>query len=862
MLDSRRLHRFLFQLQMAAPAFVMALTLPTASAQAAATPVVVGTSAAAVAGMLVAAVLGLLLGLLLRAHRFRRLAAQHSAELHESQQRFDILSGSSPIGVFQTDAAGKCTYTNQSWQQIAGLTAQQSLGRGWSSVMHPEDADEAFVKWRRCAEARTEFSHEFRFLRPDGEVRWIHTRSAPVCGADGSLLGHTGTSTDITERRRVEAALRDSAQRFRGLLESAPDAMVIVNARGKIDLVNSQTEALFNYSRDEMLGQGVEMLIPHRFHGSHSGHREGYFANPRTRPMGAGLELFGRRKDGSEFPLEISLSPSQVGTERIVTAAIRDVTRQRHIERELRSARDLALQASRAKSEFVANMSHEIRTPMNGVIGMTGLLLDTALTPAQRDAAETIRYSADALLGIINDILDFSKIEAGMLRLDTVDLEVRRIVERAAALLAETASSKHLRLHCTVEAEVPTMLTGDPGRLHQVLVNLLSNAVKFTDHGEVSLSVGVEDSVAEGVQLRFTVRDTGIGISADGQQRLFQPFTQADGSTTRKYGGTGLGLAISRQLVELMGGQIGVHSVVGQGSVFWFTAGLGHSIRSHALPTLESQPAGDDRQPVSARELTALRSQWRVLVAEDNPVNQRVARGQLARLGLTADVAGSGAQALAAHENQPYELILMDCQMPELDGYAATNAIRVREAAGSPPTWIIAMTANAMVDDREKCLAAGMDDYVSKPVTLQALREALLRFETRQTGAAAPDARPCTSSRTAINRHRLLDTAGGDPVFLRELLQLGLQQAAQQIVLLEQASAQGALPLVGEIAHRNKGGCGACGMDYLAALFGQLEQSAQDGNAEPVGRLVTAVTTEFVRVQQQASDILAEPALH
>jgi PAS domain S-box-containing protein len=404
-----------------------------------------------------------------------------------------------------------------------------------------------------------------------------------------------------------------------------------------------------------------------------------------------------------------------------------DVTERKRLELDLIETRDAALESTKLKSEFLANMSHEIRTPMNGVIGMTGLLLDTKLNDDQRELAETVLTSGESLLTIINDILDFSKIEAGKLEFETLDFDLKNAVEGTVELLAQGAHEKKLEFTSLFDNEVPTALRGDPGRLGQVLTNLIGNAIKFTEGGEVIVRTAKESETAESVVIRFTVRDTGIGMSEAVQQKLFQPFMQADGSLTRKYGGTGLGLAISKQLVDLLEGEIGVTSKPGQGSTFWFTARFGKQPES---PTI-SQPAflsTDKLQVLSPESSTSRRKPGiQILLAEDNIINQKVVVRQLQKLGYRADAVANGREALEALGRIPYDLVLMDCQMPEMDGYEATAEIRRREGI-TRHTPIVAITANALKGDREKCIASGMDDYITKPVNRKILEEVLERI--------------------------------------------------------------------------------------------------------------------------------------
>ena len=665
------------------------------------------------------------------------------------------------------------------------------------------------------------------------------------------LAGMILLTRTLRLRRRAERTLVERDVRTRAILEAATDAFVSMDGAGAITAWNGRAHEIFGWTEAEVLGRKLsDTIIPASSRAMHERRLAHFLATGDGPVLNERIEVTALHRDGHEFPVELAAWPVRSNGTWTFNAFVHDITERLQAQTDLAVARDQALEASRLKSDFLANMSHEIRTPMNGVLGMTSVLLETELDPRQRDYAETVRNSGEALLTIIDDILDFSKVEAGKLEVDDIEFSLRTIVDDVLDLLARPAQAKGLELIATLEGPVPPVVAGDPGRIRQVLLNLVGNAVKFTNAGEVGIRVSRDEADGDKAVIRFEVTDTGDGIAADKLDLIFQPFVQADTSTTRRYGGTGLGLSISSQLVALMGGDCGVTSRQGQGSTFWFTvcveaesdepdellapdadlsevtalvvddnatqrrvlseslAAWGMTVKStdsgpaameamrsavsdgrpvavalidRSMPGMDglelatavvADPAlsvrlvlitdlGDDvaADDLEARGIRAALSKpihlvdlhaalrdalelpsteaalvdpeadgspveearmGRLLLAEDNLINQKVAVAMLSGAGYQVDTVVNGAAAVEASAAGPYDAILMDCQMPELNGYEATAAIRAHEGS-ERHTPIIALTAGARREDRERCLAEGMDGYLAKPVSKDAL---------------------------------------------------------------------------------------------------------------------------------------------
>jgi PAS domain S-box-containing protein len=955
--------------------------------------------------------------------------ARAEAALRKSEESYRDLFDNAQDPIYVHDFNGTFISANRAAEKLGGYKRDEIVGKNIVEFMAPEYVERILANLNKKLDGKGLTTYEIEVRAKDGRSVPVEV-STRLIYEKGTAVAVQGMARDITERKRAEAERCIISEIMQGIVTTSNLDELLKLTHNSIrkllsaenffvtiyDLSTSLMKFEFWADKFDMapapspLGTGFSgyvfrtgqpMLLDRertdefvrRGEVEKTGtYSASWLGVPLRTPSGMiGVMVVQNYEEANAYSQRDLEFLSAVGNQ--IAMAIE----RKRSERELEQARDTALESARLKSEFLANMSHEIRTPMNGVIGMTGLLLDTNLNEEQRDFAETIRSSGDSLLTIINDILDFSKVEAGKLQFETLDFDLVNAVEGAVELLAERARNKKIELASLIHSDVTKELRGDPGRLRQVLTNLLGNAVKFTERGEVIVQAEKESETDSDIVIRFTVSDTGIGIDEAAQQRLFQAFTQADGSTTRKYGGTGLGLAISKQLVELMGGEIGVISEPGKGSTFWFTARLAkqpdqpaapipsmpslnqlrvlivddnatnRKILSHQLSSwgmihqesdsgalalemlgsaaargesydlaildltmpimdglelarsIKSEPLiastrlvmltsqGLRGDGTTAREagiaayltkpirqsqlfdcLTNVVSQATVepgreslnkpavlvtrhalkektmttphkliLLAEDNIVNQKVGVRQLQKLGYRADAVANGREAVEALKRIPYDVVLMDCQMPEMDGYEATAQIRRLEGQ-TKHTIIVAMTANALQGDREKCLAVGMDDYISKPVRSEELAQVLQRAFAASTNDKDPVSCVAEEVSPPVDLARLHDAMGDE---LCDILDLFLGQMSENLEKLTAAIEAGNAGDVDLIAHTCAGASANCGMVAVVEPLRDLERMGRENQLEGAVILGAQINKEFERVKLFLNENLEQVAV-
>jgi len=672
--------------------------------------------------------------------------------------------------------------------------------------------------------------YELTYIRKDGSRFPAVVSVTALRDAQDAIIGYLLIGTDNTARKLVEAEqkkldqrLRDQQFYTRSLIESNIDALMTTDPAGIITDVNKQMEALTGCTRDELIG------APFR----------SYFTDPERAEAGIKLvlsekkvtdyELTACARDGKQTVVSYNATTfyDRGRTLQGVFAAARDVTERKRVEAELQQAKAMAETASQTKSDFLASMSHEIRTPMNAIIGIADLLAKTPLSPEQDKYVQIFRRAGDNLLNLINDILDLSKVEASQLELERTGFSLSDLLEKVREMVAVRAQEKGLELVCEIAPDVPNDLVGDPTRLRQVLLNLLGNAIKFTESGEVALRVAPDgDSAARGA-LRFTISDTGIGIPGEKLSAVFERFTQADSSTTRRYGGSGLGLTISKRLVELMGGCIRVESGVGKGSVFSFTVPL----EIWEGPTRRAVvPVGADPEPA----LPALH----ILLVEDSSDNRTITLAYLQDTPYRVEIAENGAVAYAKFIAGPYDLVLMDRQMPVMDGLTATRAIRAWERANQrPPTPIVALTASALKGDQEQCMAAGCTAYLTKPIKQEVLLQAIKEHSLVM---------PASSKDEGSRKDTILVHA--NPM-LADLIPGFLQNRRRDVVAMLDALDQGDFAIVESLGHGMKGAGGSWGFQAITDIGAALEQAAEGADGDASRKCVGELSRYLDRVE-------------
>jgi two-component system, sensor histidine kinase and response regulator len=907
--------------------------------------------------------------------KLERFAAQQqatNAELKAASRRSQLVIETVPNGILIVNRKGIITLANSTAAKMFGYQNTELVGRPVETLLPPTlSADHPGLRSSYFArpEARSMGAGSDLFaISKMGTQFPVEVGLSPI-ETDGEL-SVLCSIVDITERKQANVALLAASRRAQLVIEAVPIGILIVSRAGVITLSNSGVEKMFGYGLGELVGQPLETLVAAEYREASAERHAQFFAHPHAQSIGRDGQYYCRHRDGSAIPVQFEIIPIETDGEVSALCAVVDITERKMAEEKLH-------EAGRMKSEFLANMSHEIRTPMNVLIGVSGLLLDTELTADQRDFAQTIQKGAESLLVVVNDVLDFSKLEAGKLEIDPVDFSVDEVAEDTTDFFTQQALRRGLALTCQVSDSVPAWLRGDGGRLRQILTNLIGNAMKFTEKGEVSLQVSLAGQEDGRSILRFQVSDTGIGISREVQKNLFQAFTQADGSTTRRYGGTGLGLAICRRLVALMGGSIGVESHLGQGSRFWFqlpfdppvlpqepgvresnkVAGKrllivdGHASErrlmeqyaaswgmradtaengllaltllreaaqngepydvavldfdmagmtgidvarvmqwnqaiagtalvlvtsyenrnvahsTHDLPSLICLIKPVRKQPLLKALVRALHPEpvgqanksrrgqtpnplhgARLLLVEDNEDNQKLAARLLEKHGYECDFAANGSQALACMEAANYPLVLMDCQMPIMDGFQATAAIREREK-GRRHTPVVALTAHALAGDRERCLSAGMDDYLSKPIKESTLISVVERWLAVGQGAQAPVAAAPPNTTWEPPYPQTGPIPVQPPEGLEDLIPGYLSNCQQHLLSLSAAVDRGDLQAAQTIGHGMKGSGAGYGFPAISGIGRSIEQLAGAHDAEGIRRQTALLEDYLARLQ-------------
>jgi PAS domain S-box-containing protein len=739
------------------------------------------------------------------------------AELAKERDFIAAVWQASGALVIVMDPEGRIVRSNRACEQVTGYSEAELKGKIFWDVFSTLQAKAATrARFEALVTTKSPFVFEHEWINKLGEGRQISFSNTVLLGDDGRVEYVVTAGIDITERHRTEQALLQSEAVFRSIWKASQYPTVLTDQSGTIMKANQAFSAMVGRTVDAVEGLDIATLFWAEDEHAMRGH---YAKRYASRGGETFLDQEIRFTNGHSGAFDISFTMVDLpGQPLQLLSTYRDVTERKLAHQMAERAEAL----SAAKSEFLANMTHEIRTPLNGILGMTNLTLQTDLKPDQHEYIDLVRSSAEALLFLVNDVLDYSKYEAGKLALNHLDLSVRTLMAEVLKPLALRASLNNLRFEYVVSDNVPDHLIGDPHRLGQILMNLVSNAIKFTHAGKIAVSVRQESRQASRVTLLFSVRDTGIGIPPEKHRVIFDPFTQADGSTTRKYGGTGLGLSIAAGLVKMMDGRIWVESQPGQGATFYFTvtmslAGVKAVHRSARWADVPRQ--GDKRS-------------MRILLAEDNTVNQRLATDVLEREGHHVQVAGSGREAIAMLQREEFDLVLMDIQMPELDGLQATAHIRQMEHISGKRLPIVAMTAQTGDFDRQRCLKAGMDAHVSKPIRVSELMNLI---ESVVPGGCSMESK--TDQKSVVEEQfahldeaLALTRVGGDFELLREVVGLFLDDYPRALEKIRTAIAANDASGVEHNAHSLKGSVSTFGAKDVFEAALALEKLGRSGN--------------------------------
>ncbi len=816
----------------------------------------------------------------------RRQAEETTASLRLSEANYRLLADNAADCIFWRGADGRYRYISPACAQISGYTPEELIADPELSVrmIHPDDR-EAFRDHLARDRSTNKTEMEFRITHKDGSQRWLGHHCQPIYSDTGEFLGRSGANRDITVRKRAEEQLLKLSL----AVEQSPESIVITDLTASIEYVNDAFMQATGYRREDVIGRNPRLL-----HSDNTPH-ETYVTLWDTLQRGETWkgEFFNRRKNGEEYIEFAIITPLRdaEGRPTHYVAVKEDITEKKrigqeldqhrhHLEqlvaertRQLEEARLRAEAANRTKSSFLANMSHEIRTPLNAIIGLTHLMRRNALPADQAGRLDKIDGAGQHLLSIINDILDLSKIEAGRLELECVDFALENVLDNVVSIMAEPARAKGLALQIDYD-DVPRWLHGDPTRLRQALLNYVSNAVKFTETGRIDLRMRLQERAGVAVLLRFEVEDTGIGLAPAKLGNLFQAFEQADSSTTRRFGGTGLGLVVTRRLAELMGGETGVASTLGSGSTFWFTArlGIGQDVKATADPL---------SAPDSETALRRRASSARLLLVEDNAINREVALELLHAVGLGVDQAEDGEAALVKARERHYDLVLMDLQMPKMDGLTATRELR--NLPGYRDTPIIAMTANAFMGDREICANAGMNAFVAKPVEPALLYATLLKWlparaaDTSTRIPTSPDEK-AVAEETVVLIEQLAQLPGMDVArglravrgkrslylsLLRQLVEGHRDDPGQ----LRRHLAAGAHEAARQLAHGLKGVSGTLGVNAIArgatSIDAELRKTEAPVDLQCISRWVDELAVDLTTLSALLTQavVITQPAV-